>query len=155
MPSLPIPGASKNVWGTKLNEFLRVSHEEDGSLKDAASEDDLTSLTAVVDQVEAQVTDNTTGVGRVDPGASAITDIPDGALMYEDGDPVVRRLGFWDITRSGAISAPLPADLTDVSALATLYSSLPDISPRAWKMALFVPVILAWNSQAGFSSDGP
>lgn len=33
MPSLPIPGASKNAWGNQINEFLRVAHNEDGSFK--------------------------------------------------------------------------------------------------------------------------
>ena len=33
MVRLPIPGADSGTWGDKLNSFLRVSHEEDGSLK--------------------------------------------------------------------------------------------------------------------------
>lgn len=33
MPSLPTPGGDANTWGDKLNEFLRVSHNEDGTLK--------------------------------------------------------------------------------------------------------------------------
>ena len=33
MARLPIPGSDENVWGDILNEFLRVSHEEDGTLK--------------------------------------------------------------------------------------------------------------------------
>lgn len=34
--ALPIPGASKNDWGNQLNGFLRVSHNEDGSIKEDA-----------------------------------------------------------------------------------------------------------------------
>lgn len=33
MPRLPVPGQDDNVWGDILNEFLRVSHKEDGTLK--------------------------------------------------------------------------------------------------------------------------
>lgn len=33
MPRLPIPGGDLNQWGDVLNEYLRVSHAEDGSLK--------------------------------------------------------------------------------------------------------------------------
>lgn len=33
MPRLPIPGADENVWGEVLNEFLRVEHNPDGTLK--------------------------------------------------------------------------------------------------------------------------
>ena len=33
MPRLPIVGADGDTWGNVLNEFLRVSHREDGTLK--------------------------------------------------------------------------------------------------------------------------
>ena len=33
MARLPEPGSDEGVWGDLLNEFLRVSHEEDGTLK--------------------------------------------------------------------------------------------------------------------------
>lgn len=33
MGRLPVPGADNNEWGDVLNEFLLVSHEEDGALK--------------------------------------------------------------------------------------------------------------------------
>ena len=33
MPTLPTPGGDTNTWGDELNEFLRVSHNEDGSQK--------------------------------------------------------------------------------------------------------------------------
>jgi hypothetical protein len=34
MPRLPIPGADSEEWGAILNEFLRVAHRDDGTLKD-------------------------------------------------------------------------------------------------------------------------
>lgn len=34
MPRLPVPGGDGGQWGDILNEFLLVSHNEDGSLKD-------------------------------------------------------------------------------------------------------------------------
>jgi hypothetical protein len=33
MPRLPTPGSDTDNWGVLLNEFLRVSHREDGTLK--------------------------------------------------------------------------------------------------------------------------
>lgn len=33
MPRLPTPGSDSNQWGVLLNEFLRVSHQEDGTLR--------------------------------------------------------------------------------------------------------------------------
>ena len=33
MPRLPVPGADAGGWGELLNEFLRVAHQEDGTLK--------------------------------------------------------------------------------------------------------------------------
>ncbi len=33
MPRLPQIGTDTGSWGTLLNEFLRVSHREDGSLR--------------------------------------------------------------------------------------------------------------------------
>lgn len=37
MPRLPIPGSDKGQWGTLLNEFLSVEHNDDGSLKSSGS----------------------------------------------------------------------------------------------------------------------
>ena len=36
MSRLPVPNSDDNVWGNILNDFLRVAHNEDGSLRDAA-----------------------------------------------------------------------------------------------------------------------
>ncbi|MDB6027679.1 MAG: hypothetical protein JWM68_3902, partial [Verrucomicrobiales bacterium] len=33
MSRLPVPGADGDAWGDLLNDFLRVSHREDGTLK--------------------------------------------------------------------------------------------------------------------------
>ncbi len=38
MSMLPVPGASKNNWGTILNDFLEVSHNDDGTLKSSVTE---------------------------------------------------------------------------------------------------------------------
>lgn len=38
MARLPVPGSDEGTWGTILNEFLRTSHQEDGSLKSSAVE---------------------------------------------------------------------------------------------------------------------
>jgi hypothetical protein len=37
MPSLPTPGADNGVWGEKLNEFLLVAHNNNGTIKDGAA----------------------------------------------------------------------------------------------------------------------
>ncbi len=36
MPRLPIPGQDSGKWGDILNEYLAVSHDSDGSIKEAA-----------------------------------------------------------------------------------------------------------------------
>jgi len=33
---LPVPGSDVGTWGSILNGFLRVSHQEDGTLKPSA-----------------------------------------------------------------------------------------------------------------------
>lgn len=33
MPRLPVPGADDGAWSVLLNEFLRVSHHDDGRLR--------------------------------------------------------------------------------------------------------------------------
>jgi hypothetical protein len=38
MPRLPIPGQDGDQWGNVLNEFLRISHNEDGTLRQPASQ---------------------------------------------------------------------------------------------------------------------
>lgn len=38
MAGLPTVGGSDGTWGSQLNDFLEVSHEADGSLKDEAIE---------------------------------------------------------------------------------------------------------------------
>lgn len=63
--ALPTPGASKNNWGDQLNDFLRVGHEEDGSIKldGIALEADLLALSANVDQVSAGLDDANDAIG--------------------------------------------------------------------------------------------
>lgn len=64
--ALPTPGASKNSWGAQLNEFLLVGHNEDGTLKNVATETDLLALVDDVDQVTAQSSENADSVARID-----------------------------------------------------------------------------------------
>ncbi len=35
MPRLPIPGSDDGEWGTILNNFLSVAHDDDGSISDS------------------------------------------------------------------------------------------------------------------------
>lgn len=37
MARLPVPGSDDNTWGTLLNEFLEVEHENDGTHPDATT----------------------------------------------------------------------------------------------------------------------
>ena len=39
MPRLPVPGSDKGNWGNILNDYLLVSHNADGTLKQGAVED--------------------------------------------------------------------------------------------------------------------
>lgn len=49
MPRLPVPGSDDNQWGDILNDFLAVSHQSDGTLKDAVTNAQLTSHTTSTD----------------------------------------------------------------------------------------------------------
>lgn len=59
MPRLPKPGADVNQWGDILNEFLQVSHEDDGSLK----------TTLLADKLDAGARGTANGVAPLDGGA--------------------------------------------------------------------------------------
>jgi hypothetical protein len=37
MARLPVPGSDQGAWGNILNEYLNVAHNNDGTLKDAAT----------------------------------------------------------------------------------------------------------------------
>jgi hypothetical protein len=56
MSRLPQPGSDSGTWGDVLNDFLLVSHNADGTLKDAVTE---TSLDATLRSVDAVVTYDT------------------------------------------------------------------------------------------------
>ena len=87
MTRLPIPGSDHNQWGDILNNYLRVSHKDDGSLKPNAVSDAVAPLvssavasavtpvvnTAVANataslssQIAAKYTKPTTGVPKTD-----------------------------------------------------------------------------------------
>lgn len=78
----------------------------------AALRQDVDAVADVPPRVEAVET----AVARVDPGAVG----DDGtAIVYEGGAPRVRRLGFWDVTWSGAAAyseGTSPASMTDSAA---------------------------------------
>lgn len=44
MPRLPKPGGDDGTWGQILNDFLHQEHNDDGSLKDVARQQDIASL---------------------------------------------------------------------------------------------------------------
>lgn len=84
MPRLPVPGSDDNTWGDILNEFLEVSHEADGTLKDEgvlASKAPLANPTftgSVTVPSPVNTTDAATK-GYVDSASSAVTPDADGS----------------------------------------------------------------------------
>jgi hypothetical protein len=64
MARLPNPGGDSGNWGSLLNTFLRVSHNEDGTLKNAVSSnttgisgaDQVRNVVAVTQQEYNQIT---------------------------------------------------------------------------------------------------
>lgn len=65
MPRLPIPGQDSGAWGSILNDFLSVSHDPDGSLKDSAippsASNGATGATGPIGATGAQGTQGATG----------------------------------------------------------------------------------------------
>ena len=60
MARLPVPGQDDGTWGDLLNEYLAVSHDSDGSLKEAAVSPML--VTGATGPVGATGPQGTTGV---------------------------------------------------------------------------------------------
>ena len=57
MPRLPKPGSDHNQWGDILNNYLRVAHNEDGTLSDAAMTSIVTPIvTSAVTNATASLT---------------------------------------------------------------------------------------------------
>jgi hypothetical protein len=54
MPRLPIPGQDGDQWGDVLNEFLRISHNEDGTLRQSTSQS-VAPLNPITPLAEGQV----------------------------------------------------------------------------------------------------
>lgn len=50
MPRLPVPGADDGTWGDVLNDYLGVSHNDDGTLKDNSVVDATVSSSAAIAQ---------------------------------------------------------------------------------------------------------
>lgn len=69
MATLPTPGGDEGTWGDELNEFLRVAHEEDGtinaeniSIVDTNDNFTATHVEGVLAEIAPQL-----GGGSVDP----------------------------------------------------------------------------------------
>lgn len=124
MPSLPTPGLSKNRWGDDLNDFLRVAHNEDGTLKDVATDADLTALTAETARVKARVIDvmdYATGDGTTDDAAAILSAHNDlmtagGGELFFGTPPVAYRIAS-NITQ--LVTAPLTMNLNGQTILRT------------------------------------
>lgn len=64
MPRLPIPGSDRGQWGDVLNEYLRVSHNEDGTLKGSLiSSPGATGATGPIGVAGTQGATGATGAG--------------------------------------------------------------------------------------------
>jgi hypothetical protein len=47
MSNLPTVGGDNNSWGTVLNNFLLVSHNPDGSIRNDDGNDGITAITVI------------------------------------------------------------------------------------------------------------
>ena len=102
---LPVPSQDKNSWGEILNSWLRVAHNDDGTLTDAvkdnitaglAQEADLVALTATVDAATDRIANlpelNVKDFGAVGDGVTAYeteTAAIQSAIDTADGTRVV------------------------------------------------------------------
>lgn len=71
MATLPTPGGDEGTWGDELNEFLRVAHEEDGTInaENIAVADTNDNFTATdVEGVLAEIAPQLGGGSGTDPG---------------------------------------------------------------------------------------
>ncbi len=69
MPRLPIPGQDAGTWGNILNEFLKVSHNADGSIKSSAVPAGPTGPTGATGPAGSDGSDGATGAtGPAGPG---------------------------------------------------------------------------------------
>lgn len=90
MPRLPQPGPDKGAWGELLNEFLRQSHSEDGSIKPSAvGASQIATGTVAEDKLSSAVQTklNTTLVNFVNV-ATGSEARPDSALVLWVGGTV-------------------------------------------------------------------
>ena len=77
--SLPTPGGDSGVWGTKLNDYLKVEH------KDTGVHSDVTADSIKINTLLNCDTLDTDGTGKIlcgtDATGSGSADIPTGAVM--------------------------------------------------------------------------
>jgi hypothetical protein len=91
MPALPSVGGSVGTWGTALNEFLRVAHEADGSLK--------SSVLTLNGQVVSFTRDLTTATGNQSVTGVGFT--PKLVIFYAS----IANTVYWCLGASSADSA--------------------------------------------------
>ncbi len=80
MSRLPTPGGDENVWGEVLNEFLKVEHNTDGTLKAGITSADKVKLDGI--QSGAQVNSVVSVAGRT--GAISLTKSDVGLSSVDD-----------------------------------------------------------------------
>ncbi len=112
MPRLPVPGQDAGTWGDILNEFLEVSHNSDGSLRNINL--DLISNVNVsgVEDGFVLAYDEATSTWV---SADAVADIKGmvSAFIFHGADPNVGRPeGFATVTWVGSVE-PVNADEND------------------------------------------
>ena len=96
MARLPVPGQDDGTWGDLLNEYLAVSHDSDGSLKEAAVSPML--VTGATGPVGATGPQGTTGVtGATGPaGPQGATGAGATGATGATGDSGTSRVWFYE-----------------------------------------------------------
>ena len=146
MARLPTPGSDDGVWGSLLNDFLAVEHNNDGTLKSSGS------LASTVQKS----TVTTKGDLLVATGSGAITRLPVGS-----NDQILTA----DSSQSSGVKwAAAPAGAADTTSAYPIsgygfFAASENISAangagaldQAWFVRVFVPAGKAITAIAGFS----
>lgn len=96
MARLPIPGGDDNTWGQVLNDFLVVSHDTDGTLKDSA----ITDAGAAADANVVHNTGNETVAGTKTFSASPVVPTPTLGSQAANKTYVDTELDNFTVTKS-------------------------------------------------------